>query len=334
MTKAIESIFFNHADDSGFDFTPTSFDDYIGQKALKKRLSVYIQAAHKRDEPLDHLLLFGPPGLGKTTLAGIIAQEMKSSMKTTSGPALQRSGDLVAILSSLKKGEILFIDEIHRIPISVEETLYTAMEQFKIDVIIGQGAGAKTLSLPLQQFTLIGATTRAGLLSAPLRSRFGITEKFDFYENEDLAEIITQSAHFFKITIDKEAADEIASCARGTPRIAKKLIRKIRDYVEVHHNGQAFHEETKEALAFFGIWHDGLTEIDRQIMKTLHNRPRQSPIGLDALAALIGEDPETIEEVYEPFLIYRGYVERTPRGRTLGTRMHQEFALLSKIISP
>ncbi len=319
MNKPIESIFFNsNNDEFSCDFVPTTLNEYRGQIDLKNRLSLHIQAALKRDENLDHLLLFGPPGLGKTTLATLIAREMNTTIKIVSGPALQKSGDAVSIVSTLKKGEILFIDEIHRIPMCVEETLYTAMEQFKIDIIIGQGAGAKTVSLPLQPFTLIGATTRAGLLSSPLRSRFGIIEKFEFYAEHDLAEIIKQSSLFFQIALDDDAALEIAHRSRGTPRIAKKLMRKIRDYVQVNHDGKATHEYVMHALAFFGVWNDGLTDIDKSIIKILSERPFRKPIGLHALAALIGEEAETIEEVYEPFLIHRGYIERTPQGRILG----------------
>lgn len=305
-------------DDSVHDFTPKKFDEYHGQEILKSRLNVYIKAAQSRDDVIDHILLFGPPGLGKTTLAQVTAHEAKANLRITSGPILKKIGDLVAILSNLKRGDILFIDEIHRMPISVEETLYSAMEQFKVDVIIGEGVAAKTITIPLKQFTLIGATTKASLLSAPLRSRFGITEKFDLYNTKALSSILCQSANFFSLNLEQSAALKIASCSRGTPRIAKKLLRRIRDYAHVHETGKILSEEVvNKALGFFGVVENGLTHVDISILKTLYNRPNMSAIGLDALAAIIGEDAETIEDVYEPFLIHQEYIERTPRGRTL-----------------
>jgi Holliday junction DNA helicase RuvB len=325
-TYTPNQIFFDkQKDEYHADFTPQSFEQYIGQQELKNRLNVYVASAKKRNSCLDHMLLFGPPGLGKTTLATIIAHEMNAHIKIASGPTLQKSGDLVAILSNMKEKDIFFIDEIHRLPISVEETLYSAMEQFKIDIIIGQGASAKTVSLPVQPFTLIGATTKTGLLSAPLRSRFGIVEKFDWYLPDELLHIVKQTAHFFNIMIDDEAAQLVASCSRGTPRIAKKLMRRIRDYVLIHAESQATYESVQKAMDFFGIMKDGLTFVDIEILKILFNRPGNTPIGLEAISALIGEEAETIEDVYEPFLMQKGYIERTPRGRIIGHQKRFEI---------
>ena len=304
-------------EETSYDFTPTSFDEYLGQEELKKKLAIYTKAARMRNEPLDHLLLFGPPGLGKTTLAHIMAHIMDVSIKLCSGHMLERTGDLVAILSGLQPRDILFIDEIHRMTTAVEEVLYSAMEQFRVDIIIGQGAGAKTVSIPVNPFTLIGATTRSGMLSAPLRSRFGISERIDFYSDESLAHIIDQSAQFLKLTIDHDAALTLARCARGTPRIAKKLLRRIRDFAQVRSLKKIDANLTHEALTFMGIDHDGLTRVDHAILHTLVKRFNGGPAGLETLASLIGEDADTIEEVYEPFLMRLGYLEKTPRGRRI-----------------
>jgi Holliday junction DNA helicase RuvB len=303
-------------EERAFDFVPKTFDEYLGQTELKKKLAVYTQAAKMRGEPLDHLLLFGPPGLGKTTLATIMASVMQVGIKIASGPMLERSGDLVAILSGLEPRDILFIDEIHRMPSNVEEVLYNAMEQFSVDVIIGQGAGAKTITLPLQPFTLIGATTKSGMISAPLRSRFGITERLDFYTDDELKEIIQQSAQFLKIIVSDHAALLIAQAARGTPRIAKKIVRRIRDFAQVQHRPTDDHL-VSEALQFLGIDTDGLNVIDNMLLRKIIEHFNGGPVGVETLASMIGEDKDTIEEVFEPFLIRKGWLEKTARGRQI-----------------
>jgi holliday junction DNA helicase RuvB len=299
------------------DFNPKTFEEYLGQAILKEKLSVYTQAAKMRNEALDHMLLFGPPGLGKTTLSQIMAHVMSVNIKICSGPMMERTGDLVAILSSLGDRDILFIDEIHRMPTNVEEVLYSAMEHFRVDVIIGQGAGAKSVSLPIQSFTLIGATTKSGMISAPLRSRFGIVERLEYYSNEDLASIVLQSAEFLNMQLHEKAALRIGACARGTPRIAKKILRRVRDYAMVRNKNVTDELLVDQALAFLGIDHDGLTTVDNMLLKRMIINFQGGPVGLDTLAALIGEDAETIENVYEPFLMQKGYLEKTPRGRQI-----------------
>lgn len=300
-----------------YDFAPKTFDDYLGQKELKDKLAIYTQAALMRKESLDHLLLFGPPGLGKTTLSQIMAHVMNVGIKICSGPMLERTGDLVAILSSLEPRDILFIDEIHRMSTAVEEVLYTAMEQFRIDVIIGQGAGAKSINLPINPFTLIGATTKTGMISAPLHSRFGIIERLDYYNDQDLAAIVTQSAQFLSLTIDQEAALLIAQCSRGTPRIAKKMLRRVRDFAQVKHQQDINKSFVQEVFAFLGIDADGLTRVDLMLLRRLVEDFNGGPVGLETLASLISEDKETIEVVYEPFLLRKGYLEKTTRGRQI-----------------
>ena len=300
-----------------YDFTPKTFDDYLGQEELKKKLQVYTQAAKMRNEPLDHLLLFGPPGLGKTTLSNIMAHIMGVGIKICSGPMMERTGDLVAILTSLEERDILFIDEIHRMPTAVEEVLYSAMEHFRVDVIIGQGAGAQSINLPINPFTLVGATTQSGKLSAPLRSRFGITERIDFYKEEDLQKIILQNAAFLELNLHDDAALRIAKSARGTPRIAKKILRRVRDFAQVQDKKEADDILARKALAFLGIDDDGLSTIDNNLLKKLIEHFSGGPAGLETLASLIGEDKETIEAVYEPFLLRKGYLEKTPRGRQI-----------------
>lgn len=303
--------------DRSLDIHPTSFDEYLGQTALKEKLAIYTQAATMRQEPLDHLLLFGPPGLGKTTLATLMAHVMDVSIKICSGPTMERVGDLVSILSSLEPRDILFIDEIHRMPTAVEEVLYNAMEHFRVDVIIGQGAGARAVSLPINPFTLIGATTKSGKLSAPLRSRFGITERIDFYTPAELAQIVKQSATHLNITLSEASALLIGTCSRGTPRIAKKIVRRIRDFAQVTHNNNADEQLVHTALGFLGIDQEGLSTVDTMLLRKIIEHFNGGPVGLETLASLIGEDAETIETVYEPFLLRMGYLEKTARGRQI-----------------
>jgi len=298
------------------NFIPKSFADYLGQQALKEKLSIYTQAAKMRNEPLDHLLLSGPPGLGKTTLSQIMAHVMNVSIKICSGPMMERTGDLVAILSSLEKRDILFIDEIHRMPATVEEVLYSAMEHFRVDVIIGQGAGAKSVSLPVNPFTLIGATTKSGMISAPLRSRFGINERLGFYTDEELCDIVLQNAQFLAIELEPVAALIIGSSSRGTPRIAKKILRRIRDFAQVKEE-KPDAPFVRNALQFLGINEEGLTTLDLVLLKKIVENFNGGPVGLETLASLIGEDADTIETVYEPFLLRKGYLEKTARGRQI-----------------
>ena len=304
-------------EERNYSFNPTTFDEYLGQTELKEKLSVYTQAARMRNEPLDHLLLFGPPGLGKTTLSNIMAHVMQVGIKICSGPMLERTGDLVAILSGLEPKDILFIDEIHRIPTTVEEVLYSAMEQYRVDVILGQGAGAKTVSLPLNPFTLIGATTKSGMLSAPLHSRFGIIERLDFYSEQELSAIILQNARFLNLKIEPESALRIAKCARGTPRLAKKILRRVRDFAQVRNASVADAPLVQAALLFLGIDTDGLGRVDNLLLRKIIEHFNGGPVGLDTLASLVGEDAETIETVYEPFLIRQGYLEKSSRGRRI-----------------
>ena len=320
MTKPLVLDLGETPEERMHDFSPQTFDDYIGQKELKEKLSIYTQAAKMRNEPLDHLLLFGPPGLGKTTLSMIMAQVMDVNIKLCSGPMIERTGDLVGILSSLQPRDIFFIDEIHRMPASVEEVLYSAMEQYRVDVIIGQGAGAKSVSLPINPFTLVGATTKSGIISAPLRSRFGINERLDFYTDEELRDIVLQSARFLNLSITPDAAFIIGGCSRGTPRIAKKLVRRVRDLSQVR-NMPVDKKFVEDSLEFLGIDHDGLTSVDIMILQKIVCNFNGGPVGLETLAALIGEDTDTIELAYEPYLLRQGYLEKTSRGRQIPQKM-------------
>jgi len=304
-------------EEQSLDFCPKTFDEYLGQTELKNKLAVYTQAAKMRNEPLDHMLLFGPPGLGKTTLSQIMASVMNVGIKICSGPMMERSGDLVAILTGLESRDILFIDEIHRMPSNVEEVLYNAMEHFCVDVIIGQGAGAKSVNLPIQPFTLIGATTKSGMISAPLRTRFGITERLEYYADQELADIVTQSARYLSIVIDANAAFHIGKCSRGTPRIAKKLLRRVRDFAQVKHISTISIDLTLEAFEFLGIDEEGLNRIDNMLLQKIVEHFNGGPVGLETLACLIGEDSETVENVYEPYLLRKGYLEKTTRGRQI-----------------
>ncbi len=305
------------ADDTDVEISlrPKCLDDYIGQEKAKENLSIYIKAALQRKEALDHCLLYGPPGLGKTTLSGIIAREMGVNFRVTSGPAIEKQGDLVAILTNLNEGDVLFIDEIHRLSRSVEEILYPAMEDFSVDIIIGKGPAARSIRLDLPHFTLVGATTRSGQLTAPLRDRFGVLLRLELYTPEELAKIITRSAGILGIGIDNNGALEIASRSRGTPRIANRLLKRVRDIAQIEFDGEITEEVAASALSRFEIDELGLDEFDRRLLSTIINNYSGGPIGLDTLSAALGEESVTIEDVYEPYLMQIGFLTRTPRGR-------------------
>ena len=294
---------------------PQTLREYVGQSALKDNLEVFIKAAKGRDEALDHCLFYGPPGLGKTTLAHIIAHELRVGLRVTSGPAIEKSGDLAAILTNLEPRDVLFIDEIHRLGSAIEEILYPAMEEFKLDIIIGQGPSARSIRIDLNPFTLVGATTRAGMITSPLRDRFGIIGHLEFYSTEELATIIRRSARILGIGADEEGLVEIARRSRGTPRIANRLLRRVRDFADVLGDGRIKHAIADSALGRLDIDRAGLDRMDRKIIATMVSSFDGGPVGIESLAASIGEDKDTIEDVYEPFLIQKGYVRRTPRGR-------------------
>lgn len=306
---------------------PHRLDEYIGQEKVKEMISIFIQAARGRDVVLDHVLLFGPPGLGKTTLANIIAYEMGVSIRTTSGPAIERPGDLAAILTSLSQGDILFIDEVHRLSRTVEEVLYPAMEDYALDIVIGKGPGARSLRLELPRFTLVGATTRAGLLTSPLRDRFGVITRLDYYLPEELVLIVTRTAGILGVEITPEGAFEIASRSRGTPRVANRLLKRVRDYAQVKADGIITLEVAAEALKFLEVDALGLDHADRRLLLTIIQKFEGGPVGLDTLAAATSEESETLEDVYEPYLLQLGMLARTPRGRVATPLAYQHLGL-------
>ena len=321
-----------HNEDSDFELSlrPTKLKQYIGQTSIKSNLEVFIKAANLREEPLDHVLLFGPPGLGKTTLSNIIANEMNVNIRTVSGPSLDRPGDLAAILSGLQPGDVLFIDEIHRLSSTVEEVLYSAMEDFFIDIIIGKGDEARSIRIDLPPFTLVGATTRAGSLTGPLRDRFGVHLRLEYYNENDLKEIIIRTAEVLNTKIDDESATELAKRSRGTPRVANRLLKRVRDFQQVNEDEQIYIETTKQALQLLQVDAEGLDYIDHKMMRCIINQYDGGPVGLDTIAVSIGEERITIEDVYEPFLIQKGFIERTPRGRKATAFAYEHFKNFNK----
>lgn len=323
--RFVTGDFTNEDAEIEYGLRPQTLKEYVGQEKVKGNLDVYIKAALNRKEPLDHVLLYGPPGLGKTTLAGIIANEMGVNIRITSGPAIERAGDLAAILTSLSANDILFIDEIHRMSRTVEEILYPAMEDYSLDIVTGKGMAARTLHLPIEKFTLIGATTRAGLLSAPLRDRFGVISRLELYTTEELTKIVTRSASLLDIEIDPDGAAEIASRSRGTPRIANRFLKRVRDFAQVKYEGKITYEVAAEALKSLEVDELGLDAIDSRLLKTMIENFGGGPVGLDTLAATIGEEPNTIEDVYEPYLLRLGFIARTPRGRVATKLAYDHF---------
>jgi holliday junction DNA helicase RuvB len=315
----VERVVASHELDLERDFDaalrPRWLGEFVGQARVKEQLALLIQGAREREEPLDHLLFSGPPGLGKTTLAGIVANEMTVTLRQTSGPALERTADLAAILTNLEEGDVLFVDEIHRMPRAVEEVLYPALEDFKLDVVVGKGPSARTIRLDLPRFTLVGATTRLGLITLPLRERFGFTPRLDYYDAEELALVVRRSSGILEVEVEEEGAAEIARRSRGTPRIANRLLRRVRDYAQVRGDGRVTLEAAADALALFEVDERGLDRVDVQLLTALVERFGGGPVGLSTLAAAVGEETGTLEEVYEPYLLQIGFLQRTPRGR-------------------
>ena len=326
MTERVVSAA-SGSDDVQFEagLRPRRLDDYIGQDRVRENLEVSIAAARQRGEALDHILLWGPPGLGKTTLAYVIANEMGAPIRTTSGPVIEKPGDLAGMLSGLQQGEVLFIDEIHRMPATIEEILYPAMEDYELDIVIGQGPGARSVKVPVERFTLIGATTRAGLLTAPLRARFGINHRLDFYTVADIDEIVRRSARILNAPIDDAASLEIARRSRGTPRIANRLLHRVRDYAQVRADGHITVDVTTATMKMLDVDAEGFDEIDRRILSTIMDKFDGGPVGVNTLAAALSEEPDALEDIHEPYLLQAGFLDRTPRGRVATARAYDYF---------
>ncbi len=328
---AQERIVAAHISDEEREFDrslrPRCMTDFVGQEKIKENLSIFIEAANCRDEPLDHVLLSGPPGLGKTTLASIIANELGVSIRTTSGPALERAGDLASILTNMQKNEVLFIDEIHRLHRSVEEVLYPAMEEFELDIIIGKGPSARSLRLEIPPFTLVGATTRTGLITSPLRDRFGVCARLDYYTEEEIARIIRRSASILKVEVAGDGVEVIACRSRGTPRVANRLLKRVRDYAQVKSDGRIIEDVAKDALAMLEVDEKGLDQLDQKILRIIIEKFGGKPVGLNTLAVAVGEEPDTIEDVYEPYLLQLGLMQRTPRGRIVTENAYEHLRI-------